>query len=127
MGTKESTVKSFDENDLQFIEIMEELGISKNVAKLILYLANVNEASSKEIENATDLRQPEVSIGMRTLRDKQWVKEQNIKKLGKGRPMRLYSLSTSLNIILKHLEEEKIAESYRAMESINKLKEIALS
>jgi predicted transcriptional regulator len=124
---KESAVKSFDEDDLRLIEIMEELGVSRTVARLVIYLANVNEASSKEIEIATGLRQPEVSIGMRTLRTNQWVKEQEIKTLGKGRPMKLYSLNASLDTISKKLEDDKIAETSHALETIKRLKEMALS
>lgn len=124
---KESIITSLDERDLQFAEILNELGMSRKVARLITYLANVKEASSKEIENGTDLQQPEVSIGMRTLRDNHWVKEQEVKALPKGRPMKIYSLNTSLDEIVRYLEDEKLKESSRAMESIKKLKEIALT
>jgi predicted transcriptional regulator len=104
-----------------------ELGMSRSVARLIAYLANVREASSKEIETGTDLRQPEVSIGMRTLRDNHWVTEREVKALNKGRPMKFYSLNVSLHDIIGHFEEETLKESSRAMESFKKLREIALA
>ncbi len=124
---KEFTIKALDETDLQVAETLIELGMSRKVARLIAYLANVKEASSREIETGADLRQPEVSIGMQTLRDNHWINEHEIKTLNKGRPMKFYSLNTSLDDIVGHLEEETLKESSRAMESIKKLKELALT
>lgn len=124
---KESIVRSLDEIDIEFAEILSGLGMSRKVARLIVYLANVNKASSKDIEIGTSLRQPEVSIGMRTLRNKNWIKEEHIKKSSKGRPMKIYSLNTSLDQLVNHLEKEKLAESSHTMESIKRLKEIATS
>ena len=68
---RESTVKILDDKDMEFVETLRSLGVPRNVATLITFLANVDEASSREIEMGSDLRQPEVSIAMRTLRDNQ--------------------------------------------------------
>jgi predicted transcriptional regulator len=124
---KESAFRSLDEADLQLAEILMELGMSRKVARLIVYLANVDEASSRDIEIGTNLRQPDVSIGMRTLRYNNWVKEEDIKSPNKGRPKKLYSLNTSLDQLVNYLQEEKLAETSRTMESIKRLKELAAS
>ena len=113
-----------DEKDLEIIEALQSLGVPRNVAKLITYLANVTEASSREIEMATNLRQPEVSIAMRTLRQNNWANERNIKAEGKGRPMKIYTLSVPIEEIIKHYEDVKNSESTQAMESIQKLREM---
>ena len=63
---KQTIVKVLDEKDLDFIETLQSLNVPRNVAGLITYLANTNEAISREIEMGTNLRQPEVSIAMRT-------------------------------------------------------------
>ena len=65
---KHTDIKVLDENDMEFIEALRSLDVPRNVAMLITFLANVSEASSREIEMATGMRQPEVSIAMRTLR-----------------------------------------------------------
>jgi len=124
---KDSTVKVLDDSDLEFAETLRSLGVQRNVAILITYLANVDEASSRDIEMGSNLRQPEVSIAMRTLRDNNWVDEREVKRGGKGRPMKVYSLSTSINEVIKHFEEEKQQESAQTMESIQKLKELISS
>ena len=121
---RESTVKILDDKDMEFVETLRSLDVPRNVATLITFLANVEEASSREIEMGSDLRQPEVSIAMRTLRDNQWIEEKEIKREGKGRPMKVYSLRASIDGIIKHFEEEKLHESAQAMESIQRLKQL---
>jgi predicted transcriptional regulator len=121
---KESTVKILDDKDMEFVETLRSLDVPRNVATLITFLANVDEASSREIEMGSDLRQPEVSIAMRTLRENNWIEEKEIKKEGKGRPMKVYALRASIDDIIKHFEEEKLHESAQAMESIQRLKQL---
>ena len=121
---RESTVKILDDKDMEFVETLRSLGVPRNVATLITFLANVEEASSREIEMGSDLRQPEVSIAMRTLRDNNWIEEKEIKREGKGRPMKVYSLRASIDEIIKHFDEEKLHESAQAMESIQRLKQL---
>ncbi|MDP4228740.1 MAG: transcriptional regulator protein, partial [Bacteroidota bacterium] len=55
---KDSEVKVLDEDDYIFIKALSNLGISRNVATAMAYLMNVDEASSREIEISTGLRQP---------------------------------------------------------------------
>ena len=56
-----------DEKDLEFVNGLQGLGVNRNVAKLITYLKDVEEGSSRDIEMATGMRQPEVSVAMGTL------------------------------------------------------------
>jgi predicted transcriptional regulator len=116
-----------DEKDLEFIDALRSLKVPRNVAVLITYLANTDEATSREIEVGTILRQPEVSIAMRTLRNNNWVEERDIKTEGKGRPMKVYKLSVPIEKIIKHYEEERKRESAQAMLSIQRLKELTIT
>jgi len=121
---KHSVVKMLDEKDLEFVDALRSLNVPRNVAALITYLANTNEATSREIEMGTNLRQPEVSIGMRTLRQNNWVEEHDVKLDGKGRPMKTYKLSVPIEKIIKHYEEQKNSEAARSMQAIQRLKDI---
>ena len=114
-----------DEKDQEFIDALRSLKVPRNVATLITYLANTSEAAAREIEIATRLRQPEVSIAMRTLRQNNWVNERDVKAEGKGRPMKVYKLSVPIQEIIQHYEEEKNNEAARTMQAIQRLKEIA--
>jgi predicted transcriptional regulator len=95
------------------------------VASLLTYLKEVKEGSSRDIEMATDMRQPEVSIAMRTLREMGWVAEREIKRDGKGRPMKVYALRSTIDEIINYYEVEKNQESAQAMGVIQRLKELS--
>ena len=94
------------------------------MATLITYLANTDEVTSREIEIGSKLGQPEVSIGMRTLRQNNWIEERDIKSKEKGRPVKVYKLSVPIGEIIRHYEDVKNSESTQAMESIQKLREM---
>lgn len=121
---KQTSIRVLDERDLEFIEALRNLKVPRNVATLITYLANASEATSREIEVGTNLRQPEVSISMRSLRQNKWVEEREIKAEGKGRPMKVYKLGVPLESIITFYEEEANRESTQTMMSIQKLKEL---
>ena len=91
---------------------------------MITYLANTDEVTSREIEMGTNLRQPEVSIAMRTLRNINWIEERDVRTEGKGRPMKVYKLSVPIGEIIKHYEDVKNSEAAQNMKSIQKLKDI---
>ena len=125
---REGVAKVLDDDDHVFVDLLHSLGVQRNVAKVITFLAVAGEATSRDLERGSGLRQPEVSIAMRTLRRENWVHERDVKSSeGKGRPHKVYSLSTPVDEILSHIEEERRKESAKAMESIQKLKDLASS
>ncbi len=119
---KDSEVKMLDEDDHIFIETLSNLGMSRNIATTMAYLMNVDEASSREIEISTGLRQPEVSLAMKLMCNKSWVNMRSEKKLGKGRPMKIYSLATSVDEIISYYEDKIYKESQATISVIKKLK-----
>jgi len=108
----------------EFASILMKVGLKRNVAKVLTYLSGVTEATSREIEMGSDLRQPEVSIAMREIRKLDWIEERDEKNPGKGRPYRIYRLNKSLPEIIDFLEKEKSEESERIMRQIEKLKSL---
>ena len=122
-----SEVSVFDEKDLEFIEILRNLNISRNVASTLAYLSSVEEATSKDLEMGSELRQPEVSIAMRELRSYGWIDEREIKKEGKGRPMKIYKLAIPMPEIVVYLEKQTMQETQKTMENIEKLKNLQLN
>lgn len=66
-----------------------------------------------------------MSIGMRGLRQNNWIEELEIKAEGKGRPTKIYKLSVPLEKIIQHYEEQKNEEAAQTMQAIQRLKEIA--
>ena len=119
------TIKVADKEDLLFMLGLESLGMKRTLACIITFLKDQNERSSKDIETATGLRQPEVSIAMQTLRERNWLTEHEIKSSGKGRPLKIYALRASIDEIINYCEAEKSRESARFSEAIQKLKELS--
>lgn len=109
----------------EFASMLMKVGLKRNTwPKVLTYLAGVAEATSREIEIGSDLRQPEVSIAMREIRKLDWIVERDEKNPGKGRPYRIYKLNKSLPEIVEYLEQEKSKESERIMRQIEKLKSL---
>ncbi|MHC1631049.1 MAG: ArsR family transcriptional regulator [Methanotrichaceae archaeon] len=111
----------------EFASILMKIGMKRNVSKVLTYLACVDEATSREIEIGSDLRQPEVSIAMRVLRKMDWISERDAKNPGKGRPYRIYKLKKGLYDIIDYLEENKRYEMEQVMTKIERLKELKSS
>ena len=99
-----------DEKDTRAVQLFTDLGMPKNLAKTLLYISQVEECRSADVEQGADLRQPEVSVAMQELRRRGWAKKRDIKKKGKGRPVHLYKLTADLPTILKSFEKEKMKE-----------------
>ena len=99
-----------DENENKAVQLFSELGMPKNLAKTLLYISQVDECRSADVEQGADLRQPEVSVAMQELRRRGWAKKRDEKKKGKGRPVHLYKLTSDLPAILKSFEKEKMKE-----------------
>jgi len=75
-----------------------------------MYISQVDECRSAEVEQGADLRQPEVSVAMQELRRRGWAKKRDLKKKGKGRPVHIYKLTKALPAILNSFEEEKMKQ-----------------
>lgn len=114
----------FDEKDDKVVQLFTELGMPKNLAKTLIYISQVDECRSADVEQASDLRQPEVSISMQEMRQRGWVKKKDVKNKGKGRPTHVYKLTKNLSEILKSFEQKKLKEVESAKKDIFKLKNL---
>jgi len=116
-------ILSLDEKDLKISSLLTDLGISKNTARSLIFLIQTNkECTSLEIETGSGLRQPEVSIAMQTLREKNWATKRDEKKEGKGRPVHYYKLIITKKQIIEELEKEKTKEIKKINEDLEKIK-----
>jgi predicted transcriptional regulator len=113
-----------DEKDDRAVQLLADLGMPKNLAKTLMYISQVEECQSVDIEKGADLRQPEVSQAMQELRKKGWVEKQDLKKEGKGRPVHLYKSKITLADVVKELEEEKLKEVENVKKDLSQLKKL---
>lgn len=98
-----------DEEDLA--NLLMRVGLKRNIARVLVYLAHYPEATSRDIERGTDLRQPEVSLAMASMIEKGWVENREIKAENKGRPVKIYRLSQPFGEIVDSIEKQKREEA----------------
>lgn len=107
------------------IEVLSSTGMPKGTARTLAYLSSKGDwTTSKEIEEATSLRQPEVSIAVRNLLDRGWVMRDSLKRDSKGRPINIYRMNTDLSEVYRSIEieeMEKVAEVEENLAQIKKL------
>ena len=125
MKRKNSLV--LDEKDDKAVQIFRELGMPKNLARTLLYICQVDECRSADVEQGADLRQPEVCVAMQELRQRGWVKKRDLNKKGKGRPVHIYTPTKNLSEIWKAFEQEKLKEVETIKNDISELKNLIKS
>ena len=121
---KKLDIKQLDEKDEEIVDALISLGMSRPVSRTLSYLQDVNEATSVALEMGTGLRQPEVSIAVKDLNERNWINEREEKKTGKGRPYKIYSLKVGFNSIIAQLEKQQrkaVDESQAKIERLKKL------
>lgn len=121
---KKLDIKQLDKKDEEIVEALISLGINRLVARVLAYLQQVNEVTSNELELGTNLRQPEVSIAMKHLKERDWINERDEKKPGKGRPHKIYSLKVGFNDIIEQLEKQQRKTVEETQARIKRLKEL---
>lgn len=121
-GKKRDSTHKLTPKDHEIINVFNDLGVPKNLAKTLLYVSEVDECRSSDIEKGAELRQPEVSIAMQELSDRGWITKRNQKKEGKGRPIYIYSLKAPLSDIMEEIEKEKTEEIKTIQNDLKELK-----
>ena len=115
-------IKQFNDKNEEIQDILISLSVSRPIARILSNLQNVDEITSNEIVKKTGLTQPEVSLAMKQLKERDWITEREEKKPGKGRPYKIYSLKIGFNDIIVHLENQQKKAIDKTMASIHRLK-----
>jgi predicted transcriptional regulator len=121
---KNLKIKQLDEKGEEIADALISLGLSRNISMSLAFLQNMNTATSLDLERSARLRQPEVSIAMRELKERDWVDEREEKKPGKGRPFKIYTLKVGFNEIVAQLEKEQKKAVEESQKKIKLLKEL---
>lgn len=93
-----------DDEPLQ--SALQQLGARRVEATLVASLVDAGPMGTRDIVERTGLRQPEVSVGMQELRDRNWIASEPVPRAGKGRPMHRYKLTIALGQIRRHYEDQ---------------------
>ena len=117
-------INQISQHDKKAIKLFIKLGLTKNLAKTLIYISQHNECRSVDIERETNQRQPEVSEATVQLMKKGWIKKRDLKKKRKGRPVQIYILAYPINEILTKIEKEKIKEFEKIKKDLFSLKNL---
>src|SRR5665811_1585852 len=117
-------MNQLDKKDEEIADALISLGMSRNVAMTLAYIQNTKSATSIELERSARLRQPEVSIATKQLKELDWINEREEKKPGKGRPFKIYTLKVGFKDIITQLETERKKVDVEAKEKIERLKKV---
>jgi predicted transcriptional regulator len=123
MIMKSKNVLYFTQREEEFADLLTRIGTKRNVSKVLVYLANTPEATSRDIERGTDLRQPEVSIAMTAMMEQKWVESRENKAENKGRPVKIYKLALPISEIMDRIERDKMAEANNQLKMIKQLRD----
>lgn len=122
---KRETTEVLDETDEEAVQLLVELGVARPEARVLVYLAQVEEATSRRLEQGAGLRQPEVSTATRALRRRGWVDKRDLKGEGKGRPRHLYRLAVPFDEVLDRVARRKAREAETARAKVERLRGMA--
>jgi predicted transcriptional regulator len=118
---------SLTEKEYSVIDMLQSLGLPRTEATAIVCLKDCRELRSLHIELVSGLRQPEVSVAMRPLKDRGWVDERPEKKnKGKGRPVKYYQLTVPFPQIVQVLEDEFLEDNNEKVMALRRLRELKI-
>ncbi len=117
---KPSTICVLDDEDYELAAAIQKTGIHKNSASILVYLLRRNSGTQRDIQAAARLIQPEVSVHVRILIDRGWIRK-DVVRLPRGAPNNVYHLAMSPAEILTAIEaelEEKLSEEQTRVASL---------
>jgi predicted transcriptional regulator len=104
MGGEGNRILSEREETL--VRRFTDTGVHHHVARVLVFLARAPGAASGDIERGACLRQPAVSIAMKTLRAYGWVQARPATRPGTSRPVVTYTLARPLPEIADAIGKE---------------------
>ncbi|MEN6610850.1 MAG: ArsR family transcriptional regulator [Methanoregulaceae archaeon] len=121
---KSKIVEYFTRREEDLALVLTELGLKRNIAKVLVYLMNTagHDTTSRDIERGADLRQPEVCLALGYLVEKKWLSCEEQKTECKGRPVKIYRLMVQPGDIIDEIEVTKKKEIKETLTRIEKLR-----
>ena len=120
---RKEVVQYFSEKDEEFASLLIDIGMKTNVAKVLVFLANAEESTSRDIERGIDMRQPEVSLAMKYMAGQGWIMSNEIPSAKKGRPNKKYSLALPVKDIVAVIEKNAKNEAIQQLALVKKVRD----
>ncbi len=123
MLIQSKNVLCFTEREEEFADLLTRIGIKRNISKVLVYLANTLETTSRDIERGTDLRPPDVSMAMTAMIEQNWVESREKSGGKEGRPVKIYKLALPISEIMDNIARDKKAEVNNQLKMIKQLRD----
>jgi predicted transcriptional regulator len=121
MCVRQETVQYFTESEEALARGLVQKGVRLNVAKVVILLANLKEASAAEIERGAGMRQSDVSVAIKYLASRELIRTRKGPSAGTGRPVKFIGLAKSLPEIIDQIQQEK---NERVLRNLSRLREL---
>ena len=122
MGMGPDTMVHLSDTDIQIIDILSDVGLKSGEARVLVVLFKGYDLTSREVERISDLRQPEVSIAINQLIKRKWVWVTSHITEKKGRPVKVYSLSRTIDDILDEIKGDIEGDYRKKIEIIERVR-----
>jgi predicted transcriptional regulator len=119
---KHAEITVLDEKEEKFVKMLEDFGLSRSMARIIICLAVHDDCTSREIEIVTGIKSSTVSIILKKLREDKIVRGEKKVEKPHDRGVMHYSLNGSMDDVLGILEEKKRKETTAYIDKIRKIK-----
>ena len=121
---KEIETFKLDKNEEKLVELLQRFDYFHIDAKILTYMLRTGKAVSRQIERDMGLRQPEVSIGMKKLRERGIIGKTTVRTEGKGRPNHEYYLKMKPDAIRVYIIKRADAQIAEKVSWLDELKPI---
>lgn len=119
---RQEVVQYFTETEEEFANLLIDIGLKKNVAKVLVFLVNTQEATSWALERGIGLRQPEVSLAIKYMVEQGWVTTGATPSAKKGRPNKVFSLAMPVKDIMAAIEKNTKNEVNKQLNLVKKIR-----
>jgi len=120
---RQENVQYLTEKEEEFANLLIEIGMKKNIARMLVFLAGTPEATSRAIEHGTDMRQPEISMAAKYLMDQEWIRSRKSPSENKSRSIIVYELAKPITGIMYSIEKEKREKANTQLALVRKMRD----
>jgi len=116
--------RQFSEKEEKMVGLLMDMEINRSLAKTIVFFSKKDRCVCSDIQDVTDLRQPEVSMAMQYLKERGWIITETLQRGEKGRPIISYRLTVPFDKIINTLIKEEHSKINTLKVKLNALRKL---